>query len=80
MWPAVWPLALAHLGRFTKVGASLLVMGIAGAAVIPLLYGTLVDHHVSNRMAYLILLPIYAFILFYATIGHNIGVNLKSKK
>jgi FHS family L-fucose permease-like MFS transporter len=72
MWPAIWPLALAHLGSFTKFGSSLLVMGIAGAAVIPPLYGYLVDLS-SNRVAYLILLPIYAFILFYATTGYAVG-------
>jgi glucose/galactose transporter len=76
MWPAIWPLALAGLGKFTKIGSSLLVMGIAGAAVIPPFYGYLAGQS-SNRMAYLILLPIYAFLLFYAAIGHNVG--LKSK-
>ena len=43
MWPAIWPLALSGLGRFTKIGSSLLVMGIAGAAVFPPLYGLLID-------------------------------------
>jgi glucose/galactose transporter len=76
MWPAIWPLALANLGKFTKVGSSMLVMGIAGAAVIPPFYGYLIDLS-SNRTAYIVLLPIYAFILFFAAIGHNVG--LKSK-
>ena len=43
VWPAVWPLALANLGRFTKIASSLLIMGIAGGALIPLLYGKLAD-------------------------------------
>ncbi len=78
MWPAIWPLALAGLGKFTKLGSSLLVMGIAGAAVIPPFYGYLVGQS-SNRTAYLILLPIYAFLLFYATVGHSIGLSAKTK-
>lgn len=73
MWPAIWPLALAHLGKFTKIGSSLLVMGIAGAAVIPPIYGKLADS-LTTHGAYVVLLPIYAVILFFATIGHNIGV------
>lgn len=70
MWPAIWPLALAGLGRFTKVGSSLMIMGIAGGAIIPLIYGSLVDRF-SAQQAYWILVPCYAFILFYATIGHK---------
>ncbi|HVV54042.1 MAG TPA: sugar MFS transporter [Mucilaginibacter sp.] len=71
MWPAIWPLALNGLGKFTKIGSSLLVMGIAGGALIPLLYGHLADIY-SNRLAYGILLPIYLFILYYAGWGHNL--------
>ena len=71
MWPAIWPLALNGLGKFTKIGSSLLVMGISGAAVIPPLYGHFVDLY-SAQTAYLILLPIYLFILYYAAWGHKI--------
>jgi glucose/galactose transporter len=80
MWPAIWPLALSGLGRFTKIGSSLLVMGIAGAAVIPLLYGFLVDRlkaasglQAASQTAYLILIPIYLFILYFATLGYKKG-------
>ena len=71
MWPAIWPLALNGLGKFTKIGSSLLVMGISGAAVIPPLYGHFVDLY-SAQKAYLILLPIYVFILYYAAWGHKL--------
>ena len=79
MWPAIWPLALANLGKFTKVGSSLLVMGIAGAAILPLVYGFIADHS-NTTTAYMILLPIYAMILFYATIGHKLGQHKLNKK
>lgn len=71
MWPAIWPLALNGLGKFTKIASSLLVMGISGAAVIPPLYGHFVDLY-SAQTAYLILLPIYVFLLYYAAWGHKI--------
>jgi FHS family L-fucose permease-like MFS transporter len=72
MWPSIWPLAIEGLGKFTKVGSSLLIMAIVGGALLPLLYGALADS--SNRQtAYWILLPCYAFILFYATVGHKMG-------
>jgi fucose permease len=80
MWPAIWPLALSGLGRFTKIGSSLLVMGIAGAAVFPPLYGFLVDRskiqhglESASQTSYWILIPIYLFILYFATSGYKKG-------
>ena len=81
MWPAIWPLAMADLGKFTKTGASLLVMGIVGGAVIPLIYGYLVDMIkgaaevalvTDYQSVYWILLPPYVFILYFALYGHKI--------
>jgi len=74
MWPAIWPLAIDGLGKFMKKGSALLIMGIAGGALIPLLYGYLAGHvAVGSREAYWILVPCYLFILFFATTGHKIG-------
>jgi MFS transporter, FHS family, L-fucose permease len=72
MWPAIWPLSLHSLGRFTKTGSALLIMGIVGGAIIPLIYGALADS--SNRQtAYWITIPCYLYILFFATKGHKAG-------
>jgi len=83
MWPAIWPLALSGLGRFTKIGSSLLVMGIAGAAVFPPLYGLLVDAskasqgpEMAAQISYWILIPIYLFILYFATVGYKKGKHI----
>jgi glucose/galactose transporter len=86
VWPAVWPLTLAGLGKFTKTASALLVMAISGGAFIPPLYGRLVDAERQQRMAegvleadalstaatssYWILIPCYALILFFALWGH----------
>lgn len=72
IWPAIWPLALKGVGKFTSAASGLLVMGIAGGAVIPLLYGQLAEH-VGSHMAYWIALPCYLFILYYAIAGHKTG-------
>jgi fucose permease len=71
MWPAIWPLAIDGLGRFTKIGSSLLIMGIAGGALLPLLYGRMVDVF-SAQQAYWILIPCYIFIFYYALAGHKL--------
>ncbi len=71
MWPALWPLAIADLGRFTKAGSSLLVIAIVGGAVIPTIYGFLKDAFGAQN-AYWIALPCFLFILYYALSGHKI--------
>jgi FHS family L-fucose permease-like MFS transporter len=72
VWPAIWPLALSGLGRFTKIASSLLIMGIAGGAIIPLCYGALADI-VNPQQAYWIMVPCYAFIFYYAASGYKVG-------
>jgi fucose permease len=72
IWPSVWPLALEGLGRFTRIGSSLLIMGNLGGAHLPLLYGRLADV-MSPQQAYLIVIPCYFFILYYAAYGHKVG-------
>lgn len=74
IWPAIWPLALKGVGKFTSAASGLLVMGIAGGAVIPLLYGQL-SHSIGTHQAYWIALPCYLFILYYGLVGHNAGKN-----
>lgn len=73
MWPAIWPLALSGIGRNIPVGSALLIMAIAGGAVLPLLYGLAADNaEIGRQQAYLILLPCYLFIFFYAVRGHKL--------
>ena len=74
MWPSIWPLAIAKLGRFTKAGSAMMVMAISGAAIIPLIYGRIADIS-SAKMAYWIVLPIYLYIMFYALKGHKVRIN-----
>jgi MFS transporter, FHS family, L-fucose permease len=65
VWPAIWPMAMKGLGKHTKWGSSLLIMAIAGGAVLPLLYGQLADYS-NAQHAYWILIPCYLVILYYA--------------
>jgi len=93
VWPAVWPLTLHGLGKFTKTASALLVMAISGGAIIPPLYGRMVDSGkqelIANGVAdaeamataangsYWILLPCYVIILYYAVWGHKLGFKKK---
>ena len=72
VWPSIWPLALDGLGKFTAKGSSLLIMGLAGGALIPLSFGRITLVTGDMQFAYAICFPCYAFILFYAIKGHKI--------
>lgn len=71
MYPAIWPLAITDLGKFTKKGSSLLVASIGGGALIPLLFGAIKDW-AGSQNAYWICLPFYLLIMFYAYKGYRI--------
>jgi fucose permease len=71
VWAGIWPLALDGLGRFTKLGASVMIMGLCGNAILPLFYGYLADKF-DVRQAYWVLFPCYLYLVFYALYGHRV--------
>jgi len=71
IYAGIWPLAIRNLGRFTKVGSSLLVMGLCGNAILPLIYGRFADI-IGLRAAYWVLIPCFLYLIFYAFYGHKI--------
>ncbi|SMC57769.1 sugar MFS transporter [Cellulophaga tyrosinoxydans] len=95
VWPAIWPLTLKGLGKFTETASALLIMAIAGGAVLPPLYGKLVDSNKATYIAegmdeamaiatastkgYWILIPCYIIILYYAVSGHKLGLKNSGK-
>jgi FHS family L-fucose permease-like MFS transporter len=77
VWPAIWPLAIHGLGRFTKAGSALLVVGISGGAVLPKIWAML-GENIGFQQAFWILVPCYLFILYFGTYGYKLRV--KNKK
>src|SRR5699024_365815 len=78
MWPAIWPLTLNKVGHFTKTFSAYLVMAIAGGALLPLLWGALANAAGEfHQLPYLLLVPCYGFILYYAISGCKVGLNMK---
>lgn len=76
MWPALWPLAMADLGKFTKTGSALLTMAIAGGAVIPTIFGLLQGKGDMEEAqgAYWLAVPCFLFILYYGIAGYKIRI------
>lgn len=73
VWPAIWPLAITGLGKFTKTASALLIVGIAGGALLPKLWASL-GESVGLQQAYWIMVPCYLFILYFAISGHKVGL------
>jgi fucose permease len=76
VWAGIWPLALDGLGRFTKLGASIMIMGLCGNAILPLFYGYFADLY-DVHLAYWVLFPCYLYLVFYAVYGHRIRLWFK---
>jgi len=73
MWPAIFPMAIDGLGRFTSIGSALLVMGIAGGAILPQIYARLAASIGHQSAFFWCVLPCYLFILYFAVSGHRVG-------
>jgi MFS transporter, FHS family, L-fucose permease len=71
MWPAIWPLAVDGIGAALKTGSAMLIMAILGGALaMPVWAGMAHDKTIeSSQNAYLLLLPFYLFIGWYAIKG-----------
>ena len=71
IYAGIWPHAIRGLGRHTKTGSSLLIMGLCGNAIMPQIYGLVADK-VSLAAGYWVLIPCYLYLIFYATYGYKI--------
>ena len=67
MWPAIWPLSIHNLGKHTKLASAFLIMGIAGGAVLPLIFGAISDK-LGMHSAYVVMLPGYIYLILFATV------------
>ncbi len=78
IYTGIWPLAIRDLGKHTNLGSSLLVMGLSGSAIMPLIFGYVVK--INNnlplfdayKVAYWVLIPCFLYLIFYATVGYKI--------
>ena len=80
MWPAIFPLGIKNLGRFTNTGSAILIMGVVGGALIPPFYGWLYEKAnlgLDFRSSFLLVMSVsYAYILWFGWRGHASG-NIK---
>ena len=79
MWPAIFPLAIRGLGRLTEQGSALMIMGIAGGAVLPQLFAHLKEHFNFQLVFLMLMTPCYLYILYYSLHGHRVGLGDRRK-
>ena len=75
MWPAIFPLAIHGLGRLIERGSALLIMGIAGGAIIPQAFAVLRQAHDFQAVFVALMIPCYAYIAWFALRGHRAGLS-----
>ncbi|WP_257666719.1 sugar MFS transporter [Parapedobacter tibetensis] len=76
LWPAIWPQTLRNLkGKQVQQASAILIMGIAGGAIMPLIYG-FVATGIGNQWAYITIIPCYLYNIWYWYIGtrEKVGV------
>jgi FHS family L-fucose permease-like MFS transporter len=79
MWPAIFPLAIKGLGRFTETGSALLIMGIVGGAVMPQLFAHL-KRVFDFQLVYMALtVSCYLYIMYYGLRGYAVGTRASKK-
>jgi fucose permease len=77
MWPAIFPLAIRGLGRFTELGSAFLIMGIAGGAIVPQIFAHLKDHYDFQAVFCALMVPSYLYILYYGLSGCAAGLKAR---
>lgn len=75
MWPAIFPLAISGLGKFTEKGSAILIMGIAGGALIPKAFAAFKDEYGFQLVFFVLMIPCYLYILYYSLRGYKSGKN-----
>ena len=65
MWPCIFTLAIAGLGKHTNQGSSLLIMMIMGGGIVSWLQGVLADS-VGVHMSFWVGVACFAYLAFYA--------------
>lgn len=70
MWPCIFPLAIKNLGKYTSEASGLLIMGVVGGAIIPLIQGAIADNW-SLQGSFALIILCYAYLIYYGFAGHK---------
>lgn len=72
MWSAIFTLSIAHLGKYTSIGSGLLMIGVLGGGIMPLMQGMFADALGGDwTWTWTIVLLGEAYLLYFALIGYK---------
>ena len=66
MWPCIFALAIAGLGKNTNEASSFLIMMICGGAIVPIVQGAVADHVLGIHPSFIVGVVCFAYLAFYA--------------
>lgn len=83
MWPSIFALSIAGLGKYTPQGSSFLILMILGGSLVPPVQGGLADlSFIGNHYSYIIPVVCFAYLAFFAfrvkTILKSQGIDYES--
>lgn len=71
MWPAIFSLAIAKLGKYTSKGSGALMMGVVGGAILPFAQ-TLMSSQTGWTITWAIVVVGEVYLIYYALSGHKV--------
>ncbi|HEX7904583.1 MAG TPA: MFS transporter [Chitinophagaceae bacterium] len=71
MWPSIFSLAIAGLGKYTSQGSAFLIMMILGGGIIPPIQGKMADI-IGIHQSYIIAAVCFAYLAFFAFVVKGI--------
>jgi FHS family L-fucose permease-like MFS transporter len=70
MFPTIFTLGIANLGRHTGEGSGVLCMAIVGGAIVPVIAGYVADHS-TIALSFIVTVVCYLYIVYYGWKGHE---------
>lgn len=71
MWPAIFSLAIAKLGKYTSKGSGALMMGVVGGAILPFAQG-IAAGFIGWQITWVIVVVGELYLIYYALVGHKV--------
>ena len=70
MWSNIFTLAIKDLGKYTSQASSILIMGVLGGAILPVIQGSIADGLGGIHYSFFVPILAYVYLVYYGWKGH----------